>query len=32
MAEMKMGVVESHFADNIWANEPMHSREKVKLY
>ena len=22
MAEMKMGVVESHFADIIWANEP----------
>ena len=25
MAEMKMGVVESHFADIIWANEPLHS-------
>ena len=31
MAEMKMGVVESHFADIIWANEPLHSRELVKL-
>ena len=30
MAEMKMGVVESHFADIIWANEPLHSRELVK--
>ena len=29
MAEMKMGVVESHFADIIWANEPLHSRELV---
>ena len=29
--EMKMGVVESHFADIIWANEPLHSRELVKL-
>ena len=26
-----MGVVESHFADIIWANEPLHSRELVKL-
>ena len=31
MAEMKMGVVESNFADIIWANEPLHSRELVKL-
>lgn len=31
MAKMKMGVVESHFADIIWANEPLHSRELVKL-
>ena len=31
MAEMKMGIVESHFADIIWANEPLHSRELVKL-
>ena len=31
MAEIKMGVVESHFADIIWANEPLHSRELVKL-
>ena len=31
MAEMKLGVVESRFADIIWANEPLHSRELVKL-
>ena len=31
MAEIKMGVVESHFAEIIWANEPLHSRELVKL-
>ena len=32
MAEIKMGVVESHFADIIWANEPLHSRDLVKLF
>lgn len=31
MSEIKMGVVESRFADIIWANEPLHSRELVKL-
>ncbi len=31
MAEMKLGVVESRFADIIWGNEPLHSRELVKL-
>ena len=31
MSEMKLGVVESKFADIIWANEPLHSRELVKL-
>lgn len=31
MDEMKLGVVESHFADIIWGNEPLHSRELVKL-
>lgn len=31
MANMKLGIVESHFADIIWANEPLHSRELVKL-
>ena len=31
MAEIKLGIVESHFADIIWANEPLHSRELVKL-
>ena len=29
MAEIKMGVVESHFADIIWANEPLHSTYTV---
>jgi len=31
MDELKLGVVESKFADIIWANEPLHSRELVKL-
>lgn len=31
MTEIKLGVVESHFADIIWANEPLHSRDLVKL-
>ncbi len=31
MDEMKLGAVESRFADIIWANEPLHSRELVKL-
>lgn len=31
MDEVKLGVVESKFADIIWANEPLHSRELVKL-
>lgn len=31
MDEMKLGVVESRFADLIWGNEPLHSRELVKL-
>ncbi len=31
MSELRMGVVESHFADIIWANEPLHSRELVKI-
>lgn len=31
MDELKLGVVESRFADLIWANEPLHSRELVKL-
>lgn len=30
MDELKMGVVESKFADIIWTNEPLHSRELVK--
>lgn len=31
MDEMKLGVVESRFADIIWGHEPLHSRELVKL-
>ena len=31
MDERKLGLVESKFADIIWANEPLHSRELVKL-
>lgn len=31
MDEKKLGVVESKFADIIWAREPLHSRELVKL-
>ena len=29
--DKKLGLVESRFADIIWANEPLHSRELVKL-
>ena len=31
MEEIRLGLVESHFADIVWANEPIHSRELVKL-
>lgn len=31
MDEKKLGLVESRFADIIWSNEPLHSRELVKL-
>ena len=31
MDELKLGLVESKFADIIWTNEPLHSRELVKL-
>ena len=31
MDDLKLGVVESKFADIIWQNEPLHSRELVKL-
>ena len=31
MGEMKLGVVESRFADIIWANEPLSSRRLVDL-
>ena len=30
MEEMKLGAVESRFADLIWDNEPLSSRELVK--
>ncbi|NLL46825.1 MAG: BlaI/MecI/CopY family transcriptional regulator [Clostridiales bacterium] len=31
MPEMKLAVVESHFADIIWKNEPIPSRELAKI-
>ena len=31
MAELKLGVVEARFADIIWRNEPIHSRELCAL-
>lgn len=31
MLDLKLGVVESHFADIIWAHEPLPSGELVKL-
>ena len=31
MDDMKLGVVESRFADLIWQHEPLHSRELVAL-
>lgn len=31
MDDMKLGVVESRFADIVWSHEPLHSRELVKL-
>ena len=31
MPEMKLAVVESHFADIIWKNEPIQSRELAKI-
>ena len=31
MDELKLGLVESKFADIIWYHEPLHSRELVKL-
>ena len=31
MEELKLGAVESRFADIIWRNQPLHSRELVKL-
>lgn len=31
MEDIKLGVVESHFADIIWANEPIGSRELARI-
>ena len=31
MEEIRLGLVESHFADIVWENEPIHSRDLVKL-
>lgn len=31
MEEMKLGAVESKFAEIIWRNEPLHSRDLVRL-
>ncbi len=31
MEDIKLGVVESHFADIIWKNEPIQSRELAKI-
>ena len=31
MDELRLGIVESRFADLIWANEPLHSRDLVQL-
>lgn len=31
MSEIKLGIVESRFADIVWSYEPLHSRELVKL-
>lgn len=31
MSELRMGAIESHFADMIWENEPIPSPELVKL-
>lgn len=31
MADMKLGAIETHFADLIWVNEPISSGELVKL-
>lgn len=31
MSELKMGAIESRFADMIWENEPVHSGELIKM-
>ena len=31
MEDMKLGVVESRFAEIVWKNEPIHSRELAKI-
>ena len=31
MEDMKLGLVESHFADIVWKNEPIHSRKLTEI-
>ena len=31
MEDIRLGLVESHFADIVWKNEPIHSRELIKI-
>ena len=31
MEDMKLGLVESHFAEIVWKNEPIHSRELTQI-
>ena len=31
MEELKLGLVESHFADIVWKNEPIHSRKLTEI-
>ena len=31
MEDIKLGLVESHFADIVWKNEPIHSRDLAKI-
>jgi len=31
MEDIRLGLVESHFADIVWKNEPIHSRDLIKI-
>ena len=31
MEDLKLGLVESHFADIVWKNEPIHSRQLTEI-